>query len=799
LSSFSSLYLDDVIFEAIPACIPPNNPILNSVGTTTANVSFGAGGANLYNYNWGPCGFTPGTGVFVSGQTGTSYTATGLAPGSCYDLYIQTDCGVAGTSPWVGPLTFTTLCLPNAMPYLEDFTTWPPACFQLVNGGLDWQHDPTGYATVQFWNGNGQAKMITKSVFISQQAQVSFLWAKQYSQFSPNEALTLRAQVVGNTSWDTLVHLSGPSFNSPNAGYFTPPASKSDFVSELTFLDSATYVGQTVVFELIGQADYGPWPFVDDFAVEVIPACPKPTAVLASNITQTTVNLAWTSNAPGSSWQISYGPPSGTAATGTKVSVPTNPFTLTGLSPSTSYCVYVREICGPGDTSIWSTVNCFTTACGPVSLPYVEDFSANALSTCWGNFNLSGDTQTNSFWRNTSSFWPNYAAQGVIDHTGNGGFAMGVDGSFPYPLNDIIMETPELIFTGVPSPELSFWMFSSVAGFGTAADLNELYVDFYNGTTWNNGIYYFKGDSASWFKITVPLSAYPVSGGNAKIRFRVNKIGVTAFYNDIIVDDISVASGSSCPPPTAVAPSNIGCDVMDVTFVSGSGTSQLEYGPAGFTPGTGTVINPATSPVSISGLTPGTNYQVYVSDLCGGVPSPAAGPIAVTTASGPLPSGAFTYTVTSTGATFNASASTGGTTYTWDYGNNTTGTGVNPSATFAANGNYTVTLIVGNACGNDTLTQNVFINIGLDDLQLSNSFKAWPNPTQGLLNVEFALGSGNATLEVLDLTGRVLMTEQFTAQGLTKKELNLANYAKGVYLVRVSSGAASATRKITLQ
>lgn len=1054
LPAFNSLYIDDFKYEQIPSCIPPNNPVLNGVGTTTASVSFGAGGANLYNYEWGPCGFTQGTGATSNGQTGTSYTVTGLTPGSCYDLYVQTDCGVAGGSPWVGPITFTTLCLPAAMPYVEDFTTWPPACFQLVNGGLDWQHDPTGYATVPFWNGNGQAKMITKSVNITQKAQVKFLWAKQFTQWSPGESLTLRAQVVGGTTWDTLVHLSGPSFNSPNAGYNVPPASKSDFVQSLSYLDSATYVGQAVVFEMIGQAEYGSWPFVDDFTVEAqpacipptnlglgsstatsstlvwtnpgggsnnvewgpqgftqgtgtiisnvtgatttitglsgntcydyyvqyncgaaglstwegpftwctpcvaatmpytqdfnnfsvpscftidpttgntwnfdgqyavapfwffsfgsiemntqqvvissnaqvsfawahlyqsfypndqvillgrplgapswdtlvnlvgptfnspnanttsppfsssdfitetvflnpatytgqtaefkfvgitgfgphafvddfvveaIPTCPKPTALTSSNITQTTASLAWTSNAPGSSWQISYGPPSGTAATGTKVLAPTNPFTLTGLSASSNYCYYVREICGPGDTSTWSASSCFTTACGAVTLPFTEDFSASSLSSCWGNFNLSGNTQTNAFWRNTSSNWPNYAAQGQVDHTGNGGYAMGVDGSTPYPLNDIIMETPELIFTGVPSPELSFWMFSSVTGWGTAADLNELYIDFYNGTTWNNGIYYFKGDSASWFKVTVPLSAYPVSGGNAKIRFRVNKIGATAFYNDIIIDDINVASGVACAPPTNVASANVVCNGMNVTFTSASGSSQVEYGPAGFAPGTGTIVSPATSPLNITGLTPGTSYDVYVRDICGGTPGPAANPINVSTATGPLPVAAFTYTVTSTGVNFNGAASTGGTTYTWDFGNSTTGTGVSPTAIFATNGNYNVTLIVGNGCGNDTIVQNVFVNIGLDDLQLSNSFKAWPNPTQGLLNVEFALGTGNATVEVMDMAGRVLMSEQVAAQGVTRKELNLAAYAKGVYLVRVSSGSASATRKITLQ
>jgi hypothetical protein len=51
-------------------------------------------------------------------------------------------------------------------------------------------------------------------------------------------------------------------------------------------------------------------------------------------------------------------------------------------------------------------------------------------------------------------------------------------------------------------------------------------------------------------------------------------------------------------------------------WVGGSNTT-IEYGPYGFTPGTGTVITNATSPYTISGLSPSTVYDVYLKNNCG--------------------------------------------------------------------------------------------------------------------------------------------------------------------------------------
>ncbi|MFW5907581.1 MAG: PKD domain-containing protein, partial [Candidatus Natronoplasma sp.] len=75
--------------------------------------------------------------------------------------------------------------------------------------------------------------------------------------------------------------------------------------------------------------------------------------------------------------------------------------------------------------------------------------------------------------------------------------------------------------------------------------------------------------------------------------------------------------------------------------------------------------------------------------------------------------------------TFNASDTTdniGITNYTWEFGDGNTATGANPTYSYTSPGNYTVTLTVTDAAGNeDTETLNITVEEGKVDSDADNS------------------------------------------------------------------------------
>ncbi|UMY64685.1 MULTISPECIES: fibronectin type III domain-containing protein [unclassified Flavobacterium] len=57
---------------------------------------------------------------------------------------------------------------------------------------------------------------------------------------------------------------------------------------------------------------------------------------------------------------------------------------------------------------------------------------------------------------------------------------------------------------------------------------------------------------------------------------------------------------------------------IDLSFetTADANSYRIEYGPTGFTPGSGQSMTTSTSYVTVSGLTPSTTYDVYVTSIC---------------------------------------------------------------------------------------------------------------------------------------------------------------------------------------
>ncbi|MBI3521214.1 MAG: T9SS type A sorting domain-containing protein [Bacteroidetes bacterium] len=78
-----------------------------------------------------------------------------------------------------------------------------------------------------------------------------------------------------------------------------------------------------------------------------------------------------------------------------------------------------------------------------------------------------------------------------------------------------------------------------------------------------------------------------------------------------------------------------------------------------------------------------------------------------------------------------------------------------------------------------------------------NYFNIYPNPTDGIVNIDFSLKEGEvATLYIIDNNGATIAQNEMPTEKLQKLILNTSNLAKGVYLVRLVTNANRIEKKI---
>ncbi|TSJ45550.1 T9SS type A sorting domain-containing protein [Fluviicola chungangensis] len=75
------------------------------------------GNETTWNVEYGPAGFTPGTGIMMAGVTNDTIPVSGLTEDTDYDFYVQAGC--TASSAWAGPFSFST-----DVP----FSTWDSQC-----------------------------------------------------------------------------------------------------------------------------------------------------------------------------------------------------------------------------------------------------------------------------------------------------------------------------------------------------------------------------------------------------------------------------------------------------------------------------------------------------------------------------------------------------------------------------------------------------------------------------------------------------------------------------------------------
>lgn len=763
-ATFHTIFIDDIFYEAIPTCVRPDSLNVTNITSTSASVSWvSANGGTNFEYEFGinPLGDPNNTRALSAAN---QIPLNGLASGTGYCVWVREICSAGDTSFWRGPFCFSTLCATsNPAPYFTNFSGITIGIASGTPAGWEncWTTNVTTFDTrweSEDATGANENSLGTGPFFDattpSAPGGVYMYLETSTSNVGPAELISPPIDITGLASPEVeyWYHMFGATINKL-------VVYAEDANGTRTAIDSLVGQQQSVQSDPFFQRNVsianlaaGVYKFVfagyrgtsftgdiaiDDFRVQVGSTCPRPTFLNQTAKGLTDITVAWTANGTGSSWEIEYGPAGFTPGTGTLSVVTSNPTTITGLTSATNYDVYVREICGANDTSAWS---------GPLN---ASTGICAVSSQCWFVFDLK-DTFGDGWNGGEITIFQNGIEVGKMGSA----FTTGT------------LYTDSILLCD---------MFNTSVVLSTAGGWpSEIGLDVFDPTGNNVGTY---------------LANFATAQGDTLTSFTASCAGAP----------------SPCAMPDSVwTTANIACDEIEVDWNSNTGGSLIEYGPAGFTPGSGTLTGVVTAPYLITGLNPGTAYDVYVADTCSNDTS-SFNMINTSTATGPMPVASFTIDSAIVGSAYeiyvDGTGSTDANTYEWNFGNGVTSTNPADTMIYLGNGSYTVTLVVTNACGSDTMTYNINVNIGIDENPLAHSLNVYPNPADYLVKVSFtAVNSADAVIRLLDAQGReVIRSVERAAGGKFNYDLDVSDLASGIYLIEITSGELKAHRRLSVK
>ncbi|MEZ4774308.1 MAG: PKD domain-containing protein [Bacteroidia bacterium] len=139
--------------------------------------------------------------------------------------------------------------------------------------------------------------------------------------------------------------------------------------------------------------------------------------------------------------------------------------------------------------------------------------------------------------------------------------------------------------------------------------------------------------------------------------------------------------------------------------------------------------------------------------------------------------------------------------WSWNFGDGNTSTVQSPTHTYAASGNYTVSLIVTSCGSSDTTTQQISVILtSLKDDLLNEALNVYPNPSAGVFNIELTLDKVSpVTVSVFNLVGQQVQSLNLGNVLNVNEQISLTGKEKGIYLLQVTAGDRQVIRRISVE
>jgi hypothetical protein len=254
------------------------------------------------------------------------------------------------------------------------------------------------------------------------------------------------------------------------------------------------------------------------------------------------------------------------------------------------------------------------------------------------------------------------------------------------------------------------------------------------------------------------------------------------FFGTCSVTGVAIVSNAGAPALTSLTATDADCN-------GGNGTAVVVA-----TGGTGALTYLWSNGATTSTITAGAGtYTVTVTDQAGC--QLVAGPAVITAPSVIVPNVTNTQESSSGANDGTATAApVGGTapyTYLWSNGATTA------TISGLGAGTYTVTITDGNGC---TITGSTLLIVGLDAIVDPVYFGAYPNPNDGGFQIFInTTEPTDVSVQITDIAGRVVFQDAAYSSIAFKRDVNLRNEAVGMYIIRMTAGEKTISRKIEVK
>src|SRR5690554_1813577 len=633
---------DYTVNVTVPSCVPPSDLAATPTSVDAATISWTASQSSPIGYEYA---LTTSDTPPASGTVTTNTTIEDVAIQSAVEnfLHVRSNCDGDGYSSWT---TYSFMApTPGQIGDLELAASLP------INSCYNFNYSQQLYFADELNEAlEGGTNYISKIRFYYQTPASS--GTDNWNNWTVYMANTTKTEFTSATDWvagSELTQVFSGALNIPDAGNWMEitlnPGFMWDGTSNLViavdenvsgynctaafgaFNDPAE-VGRTLLHtsDTVNSDPNAPpaatgWYLtVNTLQLEsdVPPSCLSPLALTADAIAATTADVSWTAGGSETSWNFSWGAPGYTPGVddlGTDTASTTS-YQLAGLTPQTSYDVYVQADCGSSDLSNWAGPLSFTTACGTITEMF-EDFDSydtgSIVPDCWER--IVPATSVGS--QTISSTSPASGTRNIYQYTSSS-------------QNSVIVALPE--FSNVNAG--THWLKlkarvstgSGALSVGYVTDVSD-----YNSFTLIEDVTITNTSYASNSEYTVVIPNTVPAGARLGIKSAAN--GTSHYW-----DDVTWEQAPSCLEPSSLEVTGLTSTTADVAWVANNAETSwnVSWGAPGYTPGDTEEISTAvasTNSYQIGGLSADSYYDVYVQANCGAVDGEStwAGPLSVYT------------------------------------------------------------------------------------------------------------------------------------------------------------------------